>query len=176
MQLNELLAILSKRRFGVIAVVMLTVAFSAALALVTPPKYEATTTLALTPKIDTKTGLISATDLTALLSTYAETAKSRVNRSRAQQVPQAQMERMGRQGRAAPRVPPAPQDRRARTEPRDATAHPARTEPRAPLEPREQTVSLARMVRTGSPARMGRTDCRGLQDWSGFRVFPASRD
>ena len=86
MQLNELLAILSKRRFGVIAVVMLTVAFSAALALVTPPKYEATTTLALTPKIDRTTGLISATDLTALLSTYAETAKSRVNRSRAQQI------------------------------------------------------------------------------------------
>src|ERR1700754_3360129 len=65
---------------------MLTVAFSAALALVTPPRYEATTTLALTPKIDRTTGLISATDLTALLSTYAETAKSRVNRSRAQQI------------------------------------------------------------------------------------------
>ena len=41
MQLNELLAILKKRRFGVLAVIMLTVAFSAALALVTPPRYEA---------------------------------------------------------------------------------------------------------------------------------------
>jgi succinoglycan biosynthesis transport protein ExoP len=85
-QLNELLAILSKRRFGVIAVVMLTVAFSAALALVTPPRYEATATLALTPKIDRTQGFISATDLSALLSTYAETAKSRVNRSRAEQI------------------------------------------------------------------------------------------
>jgi capsular exopolysaccharide synthesis family protein len=85
-QLNELLAILSKRRFGVIAVIMLTVAFSAALALVTPPRYEATATLALTPKIDRTQGFISATDLSALLSTYAETAKSRVNRSRAEQI------------------------------------------------------------------------------------------
>jgi capsular exopolysaccharide synthesis family protein len=85
-QLNELLAILSKRRYGVIAVVMLTVAFSAALALVTPPRYEATATLALTPKIDPSKGFISATDLSALLSTYAETAKSSVNRARAEQI------------------------------------------------------------------------------------------
>ena len=82
MQLNELLAILSKRRYGVIAVVLLTLAFSAALALVTPPRYEATATLALTPKIDLSKGFISATDLSALLSTYAETAKSRVTGSR----------------------------------------------------------------------------------------------
>jgi len=85
-QLNELLAILSKRRYGVIAVVLLTVAFAAALALVTPPRYEATATLALTPKIDRTQGFISATDLSALLSTYAETAKSRVNRARAEQI------------------------------------------------------------------------------------------
>ena len=87
MQLNELLAILKKRRFGVLAVVMLTVAFSAALALVTPPRYEATATLALTPKIDPTQGFsIGSQDLSALLSTYAETAKSRVNRARAQQI------------------------------------------------------------------------------------------
>ena len=85
MQLNELLAILSKRRFGVLAVFLLTVAFSAALALVTPPRYETTATLALTPKIDRTLGVISATDLSALLSTYAETAKSSVNRARAEQ-------------------------------------------------------------------------------------------
>src|SRR5215213_11581325 len=65
---------------------MLTVAFSAALALVTPPRYEATATLALTPKIDPTQGFIGAQDLSALLSTYAETAKSRVNRARAQQI------------------------------------------------------------------------------------------
>jgi succinoglycan biosynthesis transport protein ExoP len=85
-QLNELLAILKKRRFGVIAVVMLTIGFSAALALVTPPRYEATATLALTPKIDRTQGFIGAQDLSALLSTYAETAKSRVNRGRAEQI------------------------------------------------------------------------------------------
>ena len=83
---TELLAILSKRRYGVIAIVMLTVAFSAALALVTPPRYAATATLALTPKIDLSKGFISATDLSALLSTYAETAKSSVNRARAEQI------------------------------------------------------------------------------------------
>ncbi len=86
MQLNELLAILKKRRFGVLAVIMLTVAFSAALALVTPPRYEATATLALTPKIDRTQGFIGSQDLSALLSTYAETAKSSVNRERARQI------------------------------------------------------------------------------------------
>jgi polysaccharide biosynthesis transport protein len=86
MQLAELLAILKKRRFGVLAVVLLTVAFSAAIALVTPPRYESTATLALTPKIDRTQGFIGSTDLSALLSTYAETAKSRVNRARAQQI------------------------------------------------------------------------------------------
>ena len=86
MQLTELLAILKKRRIGVLAVIMLTVAFSAALALVTPPRYEATATLALTPKIDRTQGFIGSQDLSALLSTYAETAKSRVNRARAQQI------------------------------------------------------------------------------------------
>jgi capsular exopolysaccharide synthesis family protein len=86
MQLAELLAILKKRRFGVIAVVLLTVAFSAAIALVSPPRYESTATLALTPKIDRTQGYIGSQDLSALLSTYAETAKSRVNRARAQQI------------------------------------------------------------------------------------------
>jgi succinoglycan biosynthesis transport protein ExoP len=86
MQLAELLAILKKRRFGVLAVLLLTVAFSAAIALVSPPRYESTATLALTPKIDRTQGYIGSQDLSALLSTYAETAKSRVNRARAQQI------------------------------------------------------------------------------------------
>src|SRR3954451_7960099 len=86
MQLNELLAILKKRRFGVIAVLVLTIGFAAAIALVTPPRYESTATLALTPKIDRTQGYIGSQDLSALLSTYAETAKSRVNRARAQQI------------------------------------------------------------------------------------------
>ena len=79
-------AILKKRRFGVMFVVMLTVGFAAALALVTPPRYEATATLAITPKSNENQALIGAGDLSALLSTYAETAKSRVNRARAQQI------------------------------------------------------------------------------------------
>ena len=86
MQLAELLAIIKKRRFGVMFVVMLTVAFAAAIALVTPPRYEATATLAITPKSNENQALIGAGDLSALLSTYAETAKSRVNRARAQQI------------------------------------------------------------------------------------------
>ena len=86
MQLAELLAIIKKRRFGVMFVVMLTVGFAAAIALVTPPRYEATATLAITPKSNENQALISAGDLSALLSTYAETAKSRVNRARAQQI------------------------------------------------------------------------------------------
>jgi capsular exopolysaccharide synthesis family protein len=85
-QLAELLAIIKKRRFGVVFVVMLTVGFAAAIALVTPPRYEATATLAITPKSNENQALIGAGDLSALLSTYAETAKSRVNRARAQQI------------------------------------------------------------------------------------------
>jgi len=85
-QLAELLAIIKKRRFGVMFVVMLTVGFAAAIALVTPPRYEATATLAITPKSNENQALIGAGDLSALLSTYAETAKSRVNRARAQQI------------------------------------------------------------------------------------------
>ncbi|HEX6020898.1 MAG TPA: polysaccharide biosynthesis tyrosine autokinase [Solirubrobacter sp.] len=86
MQLAELLTILKKRRFGVMFVVMLTVAFAAAIALITPPRYEATATLTITPKSADNQALIGAGDVAALLSTYAETAESRVNRARAQQI------------------------------------------------------------------------------------------
>jgi capsular exopolysaccharide synthesis family protein len=85
-QLAELLTILKKRRFGVMFVVMLTVAFAAAIALITPPRYEATATLTITPKSADNQALIGAGDVAALLSTYAETAESRVNRARAQQI------------------------------------------------------------------------------------------
>jgi capsular exopolysaccharide synthesis family protein len=86
MQLAELLTILKKRRFGVMFVVMLTVAFAAAIALVSPPRYEATATLTITPRSADNQALIGAGDVSALLSTYAETAESRVNRARAQQI------------------------------------------------------------------------------------------
>lgn len=86
MTLNQLSAVLAKRRWTVLAIVVLTVAFSVVVALVTPPRYESTATLALTPKIDRTQGFISSTDLTALLSTYAETAKSQVVRRRAEQI------------------------------------------------------------------------------------------
>jgi succinoglycan biosynthesis transport protein ExoP len=86
MQLTDLLAILKKRRLSVFAVVLLTLAFSVAIALVSPPRYESTATLALTPKLSRNQLYIGSQDLSALLSTYAETAKSRLNRSRAQQL------------------------------------------------------------------------------------------
>ena len=86
MQLAELLAILKKRRFGVMFVVMLTVAFAAAIALVSPPRYEATATLTITPRSADNQALIGAGDVSALLSTYAETAESSTNRARAQQI------------------------------------------------------------------------------------------
>jgi succinoglycan biosynthesis transport protein ExoP len=86
MQLTELLAILKKRRAGVLAVLVLTVAFSVAVVVVSPPRYQSTGTLAVTPKISRNQGYISSQDLSVLISTYAETAKSRLNRSRAQQI------------------------------------------------------------------------------------------
>jgi receptor protein-tyrosine kinase len=85
-QLNELLAVLSKRRWLVLGVLLATVGLATIIAFVQPPRYESTATLALTPKIDPERGFIGSGDLSAFLSTYAETAKSQVTRQRAREL------------------------------------------------------------------------------------------
>jgi succinoglycan biosynthesis transport protein ExoP len=86
MQLAELFAIIRKRRWLVILMVTMTVGAAAVVAVLRPPVYESTASLALTPKINPDRGFIGSQDLNALLSTYAETAKSQVNLARAQQM------------------------------------------------------------------------------------------
>ena len=83
MQLSEVLAVMSKRRRQVLGVLLATVVAGTAIAFLQPPRYESTATLALTPQPDRRQGFLAADDLSTLLSTYAETAKSRITRQRA---------------------------------------------------------------------------------------------
>jgi capsular exopolysaccharide synthesis family protein len=86
MELRELLALIWKRKWVAIGVLVVTLLSSAPGILSRPTKYESTAVLALTPDVQQGQGLVASDSLSALLSTYAETAKSRVNRSRAQQI------------------------------------------------------------------------------------------
>src|SRR3954470_16651674 len=84
MELKDLVAVAWKRRFAVLTVFVLTVAFAALFAFSLPKKYESTATLALTPDIEKASGLLAADNLSALLGTYAETAKSTITLKRAE--------------------------------------------------------------------------------------------
>jgi len=83
MRLHELLAILSKRRWMVLGLLSVAVLTSVVIALARPSEYESTATMALTPDVDRSQGYISSEELSGLLSTYAETAKSGLTRRRA---------------------------------------------------------------------------------------------
>ena len=84
MELKDLVAVAWKRRIAVLTVFVLTVAFAALFAFSLPKKYESTATLALTPDIEKASGLLAADNLSALLGTYAETAKSTITLKRAE--------------------------------------------------------------------------------------------
>jgi capsular exopolysaccharide synthesis family protein len=86
MELKELLAIAWKRRWLIVLVVGLAVGLSAVLAFSRPASYEATATLALTPDVRQGQGFVASDSISALLSTYAETAKAKVNLGRAARV------------------------------------------------------------------------------------------
>src|SRR3954453_14738582 len=84
MELKALRAVAWKRRIAVLAVFGLTMAFAALFAFSQPKKYESTATLALTPDVKEGQGLFAADNLSALLGTYAETAKSTITLRRAE--------------------------------------------------------------------------------------------
>lgn len=86
MELRDVVAIAWKRRWLVIAIVALCVGLSVLFAETRPARYESTATIALTPDPQNGQGLISADNLSALLGTYAQTAKSTVTLSRAGQL------------------------------------------------------------------------------------------
>ena len=85
MELKDLVAVAWKRRLAVVAVFALTVAFAALFAFSQPKRYESTAVLALTPNVDKNQGLLAPDNLSALLGTYAETAKSTITLKRAEQ-------------------------------------------------------------------------------------------
>jgi polysaccharide biosynthesis transport protein len=82
MEVKELLAILWKRRALLVGMLVLVTGLSALFAFSRPERYEATSTIALTPKFDEGT-FVGPDTLDALLSTYAQTAKSSVTLRRA---------------------------------------------------------------------------------------------
>jgi succinoglycan biosynthesis transport protein ExoP len=85
MELRDLLAIAWKRRGVVLGVLVVSVLLAAGLASMKDPRYESTATVALTPNVARGEGLIASDNLSALLGTYAETAKSTLNLRRAEQ-------------------------------------------------------------------------------------------
>jgi capsular exopolysaccharide synthesis family protein len=84
MDLRDLIALAWKRRWVVLGVLLVTVAASAPAILSRPTEYESTAVVALTPDVTQGQGLVASDSLSALLATYAETAKSSVNLARAQ--------------------------------------------------------------------------------------------
>jgi succinoglycan biosynthesis transport protein ExoP len=79
MQLREIVAIGWKRRWLLLAMVVCAVVFATTFAVTKAKRYEATITLALLPDPKAGQGFVASDNLSALLSTYAETAESRSN-------------------------------------------------------------------------------------------------
>ena len=85
MELKDLLAIAVKRRWLMVGVIGLAIVLSALIAFSRPARYEATATLALTPDVRQGQGFVASDSISALLGTYAATAKAEVNLRRAEQ-------------------------------------------------------------------------------------------
>ncbi len=86
MDLRSLAATVWRRRWVVVTVVVVATAASVALAATRPARYEATTTVVLTPNTEQGQVFLGADNLAALLETYAATAESDVNRVRAERI------------------------------------------------------------------------------------------
>ena len=86
MELKHVVLTAWKRRWIVLWVLVLAVGLAALFASTRPARYESTATIALTPDPKTGQGLVSSDNLSALLGTYAQTAKSTLILSRAEQL------------------------------------------------------------------------------------------
>ena len=84
MDLRDLIALAWKRRWVVLGVFAITVIASMPAILSRPTEYESTAVVALTPDVAQGQGLVASDSLSALLATYAETAKSSINLARAE--------------------------------------------------------------------------------------------
>ena len=86
MEVRDLLALAMKRRWVVVLVLLLTAGLGAAFAYQQPKRYESVATVALTPDPKADTTFVPSDTLSALVRTYAQTARSRVNIRRAEQL------------------------------------------------------------------------------------------
>lgn len=86
MDLRDLVTLAWKRRWVVFGVLVMTLAVGGLFAFSRPKEFESTAVLALTPDVGSGQGLVASDSLSALLSTYAETAKSSVNIARAERL------------------------------------------------------------------------------------------
>src|SRR5918992_446703 len=77
MEVRDLIAVASKRRWIVVLVFLLTTGLGAAFAFSQPKQYESAATIAFTPDLQTDPVLVPPDTLDALVQTYAQTAKSR---------------------------------------------------------------------------------------------------
>jgi capsular exopolysaccharide synthesis family protein len=84
--LRDLIALAWKRRWVVLGVFAITLVASAPAIFSRPTEYESTAVVALTPDVKQGQGLVASDSLSALLATYAETAKSSINLARAEKV------------------------------------------------------------------------------------------
>jgi polysaccharide biosynthesis transport protein len=83
MELRDVGRALRKRRLLFIGFVLLVLALAAAYALTKPKEYEATTTLVVTPVVGQDGPLVRPEEISTLLGTYSQVAKSRGIRARA---------------------------------------------------------------------------------------------
>ena len=135
MELKDLLAVAWKRRVAVLAVFGLTMLFAALFAFSQPKRYESTATLAMTPDVKQGQGLFAADNLSALLGTYAETAKSTITLRRAERTLGRDAERRHRRlDRGRHRHPAHQRDARPirRTRPPPPPRSPPRSRTRSP--------------------------------------------
>jgi receptor protein-tyrosine kinase len=86
MEFKQVVLTAWKRRWVVLWVVVVCVGVAAAFASTRAPRYQSTATIALTPAPKAGLGLVSSDNLTAVLGTYAQTAKSTLILRRAEQI------------------------------------------------------------------------------------------
>src|SRR5436305_11307153 len=85
MELRDVFALAWKRRWLVLLVMVLTVGLGTALAISRPKKYDSTATVAVTPDF-TRGNFVPPDTVSALVQTYAQTAKSAITKARANQL------------------------------------------------------------------------------------------
>lgn len=86
MDLKDILATTWNRKWLLLAVIVVAGVASGLFAESRPKEYESTATIALTPNVQKGQGFVASDNLSVLLSTYAATAKSSVNKQAAVQI------------------------------------------------------------------------------------------